>query len=138
MSASKEGQEGEPGRIVLFPPRTSLGRQKGRRKPGGAIRETVEGLQKYEGDGEPDDYPRRMIINLIAFVFIVMLTLAGVWLAEQLALLRQNQNCAFSGRKNCPEIDVHTRDRRSGLGVDHRERDRREAPAQTDLTRRGG
>jgi hypothetical protein len=60
-------------------------------------------------------------------------------LAEQMALLRQNQNCVFSGRKNCPEIEVHTRDRRSGLdAVDHGKRDGREAPAQTNLPRGGG
>lgn len=139
MSALKDGQEQEKGRVVLFPPRFSMGRQKTGRKPGGTTQHAVEGLQKYQAGDEPDDYPRRMTINVIAFAFIVMLTLAGIWLAEQMALLRQNQNCAFSGRKSCPEIEVHTRDRRSGLGaVDHREGDRRETPAQTDLTRRGG
>jgi hypothetical protein len=139
VSAPQEGQEGEKGRIVLFPPRISLERQKGLRKPVGTVRQAVEGLQKYEGSGEPDDYPRRMMINLMAFAFIVMLTLAGIWLAEQMALLRQNQNCVFSGRKNCPEIEVHTRDRRSGLdAVDHGKRDGREAPAQTNLPRGGG
>lgn len=126
------------GRIVLFPPRISLGRQKGPQKPGSTVRDTVEGLQKYEGSGEPDDYPRRMTNNLLAFAVIVVLTLAGIWLAEQMALLRHNQDCAFSGRKNCLEIEVHTRDRRSGLDAsNHRERDRRETPAQTDLARRG-
>lgn len=139
MSAPKEGQEREKGQIVLFPRRISIGRKKALSKPGGTIRETAEGLQKYEESGEPDDYPSRMTINLMAFVLVVMLTLAGIWLAEQMALLRDNQNCAFAGQKNCPGIEVHTRDRRSGLGAgNHRERDGRETPAQTDLTRGGG
>jgi hypothetical protein len=138
VSTPKEGQERETGRIVLFPPRLSFGRQKTRSKTRGTVQETVEGLQKYEASGEPDDYPRRMTINLIAFIFIVLLTLAGIWLAEQMALLRKHQNCVFSDRKTCPEIDIHSRDRRSGFGANHRERDGREAPAQTDLTRSGG
>jgi hypothetical protein len=139
VSASQDGQEQEKGRVVLFPPRFSLGRQKTGRKPDGTTQHAVEGLQKYEAGDEPDDYPRRMVINAIAFAFIVMLTLAGIWLAEQMAILRANQNCLAAGRQTCPEADMISRGRRSGLGaVDHREGDRRETPAQTDHTRRGG
>ena len=66
----------------------------------------VDDLRKYERGTEADDYGRRMIINAAAFAFIVVLTLAGIWLAEQFALLQKNQDCAFSGRKNCSEIDA--------------------------------
>lgn len=117
-------------------PRFSLGRQKTPRKTGGTTQQAVKGLQKYEAGDEPDDYPRRMVINAIAFAFIVMLTLAGIWLAEPMVILRTNQNCLAAGRKTCPETDLISRDRPSGLGaVDHHER---KTPAQTDLTRRGG
>jgi hypothetical protein len=112
-TAGKEAQEGETGRIVLFPSRISLGKA---RRRGGATSKAemdmeVGDLRQYERSGEPEDYSRRMIVNAIAFAFIVMLTLAGIWLAETLALLRKNQDCAFSGRRNCTPIDIHTTDR---------------------------
>jgi hypothetical protein len=110
VSAQKDAQDKETGRIVLFPPRISFGKEKARRKA--AVRGAeVEDLLKYERSGEPDDYPRRMLVNVIAFAFIVMLTLAGIWLAEQIALLRKHQDCALSGRNNCADIDARIRDR---------------------------
>jgi hypothetical protein len=71
----------------------------------------VEDLRKYESDAEPDDYPRRMLVNVVAFVFIVMLTLAGIWIVEQLALLRKNQDCVFFNLKNCSDINAQSRNR---------------------------
>ena len=47
-----------------------------------------------------------MIINAAAFAFIVVLTLAGIWLAEQFALLQKNQDCVVSGRKHCTDVDA--------------------------------
>ena len=50
-----------------------------------------------------------MMINAVAFAFIVLLTFAGIWLAEQLALSRKQQDCISSGRKNCVDIDAQIR-----------------------------
>jgi hypothetical protein len=113
MPAQHEAQEQETGRIVLFPTRTSLGKGKPRTGDGQAEvhKSEVEDLRKYERGTEPDDYRRRMIINAAAFAFIVVLTLAGVWLAEQFALLQKNQDCVFAGRKNCAEVTAPIRDR---------------------------
>lgn len=113
MAAPKEAQERETGRIVLFPARNSLAKGKARKAADNAgLHETgVADLRKYERSAEPDDYRRRMIINVVAFTFIVALTLAGIWLADQLALLRKHQDCALSGRKICTEIDWHAPDR---------------------------
>ena len=68
-------------------------------------------LRRYEQDAEPDDFPQRMKINLIAFAFIVVLTVSGVWLAEQIALLRKHSDCIFLGRKNCVEVEMPVRGR---------------------------
>ncbi|MEX0841431.1 MAG: hypothetical protein WD039_03995 [Xanthobacteraceae bacterium] len=40
-----------------------------------------------------------------------MLTLAGVWIAETMALWQKNQDCAFSGRRNCVDIGAQIRER---------------------------
>jgi hypothetical protein len=73
----------------------------------------VEGLAKYEGgdfDGE-DDYRHRMMVNLAALAFTVVLALAGVWLVIQLADMRKNQDCVLSGRRNCAPIQVNAPER---------------------------
>jgi hypothetical protein len=115
VPAQKEAQERETGRIVAFPTRISPEKGNAWRKKAGKIdvdEAQIEDLRKYERGTEPDDYHRRMIINVIAFAFIVALTLAGIWLADQLALLRKNQDCVLSGRKNCGgDINIQIRNR---------------------------
>ncbi len=71
----------------------------------------VEGLTKYEGGDRDDDYRHRMIVNVAALVFTVMLAAAGVWLVLQLAELRKNQDCVLSGRRNCAPIEVSAPER---------------------------
>jgi len=82
-----------------------------RRGPVSARRPTppssVDDLAKYARGGESDDYRHRMIVNAAAFVFVVALIGAGLWLAGALADLRRNQDCALSGRRNCMPIEVH-------------------------------
>ena len=104
MAFQKEAQETESGRILAFRPRISLGATKNPKPNHYDV--PIDDLQKYERDGEPDDYRRRMIINVIAFTFIVALTFAGIWLADQMAMLRKHQDCALSGRKNCADIEA--------------------------------
>jgi hypothetical protein len=73
----------------------------------------VEGLAKYESgdlDGD-DDYRHRMMVNLAALAFTVVLALAGVWLVIQLADMRKNQDCVLSGRRNCAPIEVNAPER---------------------------
>lgn len=116
MTAEKQAHQADPtGRVVLFPPRISLRKEEHPRlSEAKSIIESetaIGDLAKYERVGDADDYPRRMIINVVAFGFIVMLTVAGVWLAETMALLRKNQDCVFSGRRNCIDIGVEARDR---------------------------
>lgn len=107
VAIPKETKENEIGRVVMFPTRKPAGTAKAPRNAGEAeFRESEIDLRKYEQDNEPDDYVRRMIVNVIAFAFIVLLTLAGIWLADQLALLHKHQDCALSGRKNCAELNL--------------------------------
>ena len=109
MTVQKEAQETGTGRIVAFRPRITLGKdQSAQPRPHDL---PVDDLQKYERDGEPDYYRRRMIINAIAFTFIVALTCAGIWLADQMAMMRKQQDCALSGSKNCADIQAIIRAR---------------------------
>jgi hypothetical protein len=36
------------------------------------------------------------------------LSIAGAWLAAQIAQLRKDQDCFLSGRRNCAPIEVKT------------------------------
>ena len=67
----------------------------------------VDDLAKYARSGEGDDYRHRMIVNTAAFLFVVALIGAGLWLADRMAELRRNQDCALSGRRNCMPIEVN-------------------------------
>ncbi|SRR5216684_1234973 len=69
----------------------------------------VKDLAKYEGgDDSEDNYRHRMMVNLAALLVTIGLSIAGVWLAVQIAELRKNQDCVLSGRRNCMPIDAKT------------------------------
>jgi hypothetical protein len=74
---------------------------------------SVEGLAKYEGGEEQEGtYRHRMMVNPSALAFTIVLALAGVWLAIQIADLRKNQDCVLSGRRDCAPIDVNAHERK--------------------------
>jgi hypothetical protein len=80
------------------------------RAPQGAAT-PVEGLEKYEGGEQDDNYRHRMMVNLAALAITVLLAMAGIWLVIQLADLRKNQDCVLSGRRNCAPIDLKVQER---------------------------
>lgn len=88
-SASSEGS----GRVVSFRRGQAAVHQRGRG--------SVPDLGKYEHDERPDDYRHRMIVNLAAFVFVILLVCVGYWLADTMARLRKDQDCVLSGRRSC-------------------------------------
>lgn len=90
-------------RVVPFRPRRAGAWHRPARTPSAP---PAEGLAKYEGGEHDDDYRHRMAVNIAALFFTVMLALAGVWLALQLAQMRKNQDCVLSGRRNCAPIEV--------------------------------
>ncbi len=66
----------------------------------------VEDLAKYEGRESPDDYRNRMAVNVAAFVFVVALIGAGIWIADTMARMRKDQDCVLSGRRGCTPVEV--------------------------------
>ena len=77
MPSQPETQEQATGRVVLFPTRSSQSKGQPRRGVDHTDinKSGIDDLRQYERGTEPDDYPRRMIINAAAFAFIVVLTL---------------------------------------------------------------
>lgn len=69
----------------------------------------VNDLAKFERGDEADDYRHRMRVNVAAFVFVLLLIGAGLWLAETMAELRKNEDCVLSGRRGCAPVEVPTR-----------------------------
>jgi hypothetical protein len=81
-----------------------------RRGPAGVVRPMpppADDLAKYTRGGETDDYRHRMIVNLAAFLFVMVLIGIGLWLAETMAELRRNQDCVLSGRRNCAPVEIN-------------------------------
>lgn len=70
----------------------------------------VDDLAKFEGGADIDDYRHRMMVNVAAFVFVIALIGAGLWLADTMARMRRNQDCVLSGRRGCTPVEV-TKDR---------------------------
>ena len=66
----------------------------------------VEDLAKYERSDGADDYRHRMMVNVAAFVFVIVLIGAGLWLADTMARMRKNQDCVLSGRRGCTPVEV--------------------------------
>lgn len=67
----------------------------------------VEDLTKFErGPEGTEDYRHRMIVNAFAFLFVLGLIGAGLWLADTMAGMRRNQDCVLSGRRGCTPVEV--------------------------------
>ncbi len=47
-----------------------------------------------------------MIVNVVAFIFVIALIGAGLWIAETMADMRKNQDCVLSGRRGCTPVEV--------------------------------
>jgi hypothetical protein len=66
----------------------------------------VKDLARYEqGSEDVDTYRHRMIVNALAFLFVIGLITAGIWLAETMADLRRGQDCVLLGRHGCAPIE---------------------------------
>ena len=66
----------------------------------------VDDLAKFERGEGADDYRHRMTVNILAFVFVIALIGAGIWLADTMAQMRKNQDCVLSGRRGCSPVEV--------------------------------
>jgi len=67
----------------------------------------IADLAKYERSEDSDDYRHRMIVNAAAFVFVLALIGAGLWLAETMAQMRKDQDCVLSGQRGCTPVEYN-------------------------------
>ena len=66
----------------------------------------VEDLSKYARSEGADEYRHRMMVNIAAFLFVIGLIGAGIWLADTMARMRKDQDCVLSGRRGCTPVEV--------------------------------
>jgi hypothetical protein len=67
----------------------------------------VEGLSRFERpDSGDDDFRHRMWMNVLAFGFLVLLVGGGIWMADNMATMRKNQDCVLSGRRGCNQFEA--------------------------------
>ena len=53
-----------------------------------------------------DDYRRRRRIHALGLAFCLVLTVAGVWLANEFTAMKRVQDCVLSGRTGCIPLKV--------------------------------
>jgi hypothetical protein len=109
---SKAG--GEPGpdsEARILPFRRGPARGTGFGPVPGLTADLIPDLRKYHDSDGPDDYRHRMIVNLAAFLFVLLLIGAGFWIADTMARMRKNQDCVLSGRRGCTPVLVVPKDR---------------------------
>jgi hypothetical protein len=82
-------------------------RRPGRHAPQGTAPSSPDDFSKFEQGAEADDYRHRMIVNVVAFIFIIGLIGVGYWLADTMAKMRKNQDCVLSGRRGCTPVEVN-------------------------------
>ena len=100
MTSQEPRGDEERGRVLLFRPRTPRARNDNLRH----LRPPVDDVGKYARGSENDNYRHRMINNLLAFLVLCLIVYCGIWLANTMAQLRRDQDCALSGRTNCSPI----------------------------------
>jgi hypothetical protein len=104
------------GRVIPFRPRTqarppgerSTATQDQDHEPAGLARHGPKRVSRSEVPASKDaeDYRHRMIMNLAAMVFTLLLTGLGVWLATTIADMRRTQDCILVGRRDCARIPL--------------------------------
>jgi hypothetical protein len=96
-------------RVVRFVPRTSTSLPNHPTVPSAerGDRAVASDLSRYEQTrDEPDDFRHRMLANMAAFAFTVVLIGFGIWLAVSIADMRRTQDCVMMGRRDCAPIAV--------------------------------
>ena len=67
----------------------------------------VQDLDKFERTEGEDDYRHRMMMNAMAAGVIILLIAGGIWIANSMAMMRKNQDCVLSGKRNCnPPVEA--------------------------------
>jgi hypothetical protein len=67
----------------------------------------VPDLKKFESTPEePGEYRHRMLMNALALGFTLLLVAGGIWIADFMTTMRNNQDCVLIGRPGCTPVNV--------------------------------
>ena len=103
MTVDRSSSSDRGSRVVRFPRSRAAARWRA------SASSPVDDLAKFERGEGTDDYRHRMTVNITAFVFVLGLIGAGLWLADTMAEMRKNEDCVLSGRRDCAPVEVPTR-----------------------------
>jgi hypothetical protein len=70
------------------------------------VGEPIDDLAQYEQEDINVNYPRRMLMNVIAAGIVVILIGLGVWIADTISDMQKAQDCVLQGRQNCAPIET--------------------------------
>ena len=105
MTSQEPSRDEEKGRVVPFRPRVPRARNDNLRASA-PRHPLVDDVGKYARGSENDNYRHRMVNNALAFVVLCLIVYCGIWLANTMAQLRKDQDCALTGRTNCNPIKL--------------------------------
>jgi hypothetical protein len=94
----------DPDNVVPIRPRVGSRWFSARDRHGAPVDDVTNDLAKYARGGEPDDYRHRMTMNAAGFAAAAILVVIGIWLADSIAQMRQNQDCVLTGRRGCTPV----------------------------------
>jgi hypothetical protein len=103
MTSQEPSNDEEKGRVLPFRPRAPRS-WNAQLRVRDNLRSPVDDLSKYSRAPDEEDYRHRMVVNLLAFLVLAVIVYCGIWLANTMAQLRKDQDCALSGRTNCSPI----------------------------------
>ena len=99
--ADSTPSDGDP-RVVPFRPRAGGDAPPRPKARSGARAELADYARSPE---DPAEYRRRQAVNAAAFLFVILLIGAAIWLADTMADMRRNQDCVLSGRRGCTPVE---------------------------------
>jgi hypothetical protein len=111
MRAEPRQQSGSD-RVVTFRPRSAAPSRNrvSRNEPSAELHpSTIADLQKYQRAREEEDYRHRMVVNVLALAFCILLAVSGVWLVNEIAEMKRVQDCVLSGRAGCIPLAIPLR-----------------------------
>ena len=103
---AEQSRHADLGRVIPFPPRPA---RNGPERPGPPFSDSetvVADLRRYQRAREEEDYRHRMVVNALALAFCIVLAIAGVWLANEIAEMKRIEDCVLAGRTACVPLPI--------------------------------
>lgn len=103
---AEQSRHADLGRVIPFPPRPPRGAPERPETPFSDSETVVADLRRYQRAREEEDYRHRMVVNALALAFCIVLAIAGVWLANEIAEMKRIEDCVLAGRTACVPLPI--------------------------------